>query len=177
MQVSYDIKAEDFVAFNLNFMKNDPVMQKRLRLSQMAGAVLIVLAVAAYSIFYGFSLPIVGIGLLLAVLFVFYIPWSVKSSVQKSVTRVLRDSAKTACGQKTLTLEADKLHLTGEGEDGLYEYKNVARVITDEHHYFIYTGAMEALILPFRAFEGEADRMAYYSCLCDKVTEAGGAIG
>lgn len=177
MQAQYNIGADDFVAFNLNYMKHDATAQKRVRLSQLTGAVVLLIAGGAFCYMNGkFSVPVMLGVAILAVLYAAYIPWSVKGSVKKSVTRVLRDSSKTAVGEKTLTIEAEKLHLTGSGEDSFYEYGNIVQVITDDKHYFIYTGTMEALILPFRAFASEADRTAFYTRLCEKVKEAGGSI-
>lgn len=177
MQISYAIEAEDFVAFNLNYMKNDPNAQKRVRVTQAVGVAVIALAVLAFSVMVGVQLSVIGLGVIAAVLYAFYIPRSIKTSVRKSVDRVLKSGIKTAVGEKTLAIEADKLHLTGSGEDSFYDYGKINSIVTDEAHYFIYTGDLEALILPFRAFSDEADRNAFYSTLCDKVTEAGGSIG
>ena len=177
MQAQYEITADDYVAFNLNFMKNDPKAQKRVTISQIAGAVLLLVAGGVFCWMRGsFSLLAMGVFVVAAILYALYIPWSVKGSVKKSVQRVLKNSAKSACGEKTLAIEAQKLHLNGSGEDSFYDYGNITRIVPDDRHYFIYTGAMEALILPFRAFDTEAERTAFYTALCDKVTEAGGSI-
>lgn len=177
MQAQYEITADDYVAFNLNYMKNDPRAQKRLTLSQVAGAALILIAGGVFCFMQGgFSPLAMGVFVVAAILYALYIPWSVKGSVKKSVQRVLKNSAKSACGEKTLAIEAEKLHLNGAGEDSYYEYGSIVRVVTDDKHYFIYTGAMEALILPFRAFATEAERTGFYQALCDKVTDAGGSV-
>lgn len=178
MQAQYSIDTEDYIAFNMSYTQSDPTMQKRIRMSQLSGAaaILVIGGIFLY-IKRDFSAVLMLCFVIAAALYAVYIPRSIKKNIKKSVSRVLKNSAKTACGEKTLALEDTEIHLTGSGEDSRYEYSRVLRVVTDTQHYFIYLGAMEALILPFRAFADEAQRQAFYSSLCDKIIAAGGRVG
>lgn len=173
MQANYEITADDYLAFNLSFLKNDKRLRGRLRRSQIMGTILIL---AAGGVYYGLaqhpSGAALGAFVFAAFVYALFIPFSVRNSVQKHVLTVLKKGSGTACGEKTLTLEEDQVRLTGEGEDSAYDYTAIDHIVTDKAHYFLFLGPMEALIVPFRAFADADEREAFVTALQSKMDAA-----
>ena len=97
--------------------------------------------------------------------------------IRKGVLSMLaRPQNRSVCSDKALTLDENQMVLTGGGEDSHYEYSVVERVTEDSEHYFIYVGAMAALIVPFRAFASGEDKAAFYNLLCERVQQGGGKV-
>ncbi len=173
MQANYEITPDDYLAFNMSFLKNDKRLRGRLRRAQITGAVVIL---AAGGIYYGLAKQPSGAALgafvFGAFIYALFIPFSVRNSVQKHVLTVLKKGSGTACGDKTLTLEEEQVRLTGEGEDSAYDYAAIDRIVTDKAHYFLFLGPMEALILPFRAFADADEREAFAATLQRRIDAA-----
>lgn len=178
MNITYQIEPEDFVAFNLSYIQGSSVMRTNVRNTQIisAGIVLVggCVLMQALKILTVVSAVVYAI---LAVGVFFAVPHLLRHRVRKNVLRMLaRPQNKNICSEKTLSLTADELVLTGGGEDSHYEYHVVERITEDAEHYFIYVGAMAALIVPFRAFADGEDKAAFYKELCTRVQQGGGKI-
>lgn len=170
MQLQYTMCQQDFIAFNLHYLAQSDAVKKRIRMTQIFGAVVIALAVIAFSVYNGFRPLVLGLALLAAVLYVLYIPYSVQNNVRKNVKRVLASGVKTALGEKTLSLTASTIELTGSGEHSSYAYTSIQRIVQDTAHFYIDLGDMQALIVPLRAFADASQQQEFYQALAQKIT-------
>lgn len=178
MQVTYQITPDDFVGFNLSYMNHATQLRASIRSTQLVCTVLILIvgAVLTY-VRGGFSLLWALIYVAAAIAAYFLIPPMIRRRVKKSVYRTLSlPQNQHVCSEKTLTLEEDGLHLTGGGEDSRYPYDTVAHIDEDMARYFIYVGAMSAVIVPFSAFSSGEEKAAFYRQLCDLVEAGGGKV-
>lgn len=177
MEISYDITPEDYIAFNLHYMRNNPVSKRNILKARLQGIVLILAGGGICGYLYGeYSPALIAVFIIAAALYVFLIPRTITKKVTENVRKTLKQSGSIACGQKTLSLEDGSLRLRGEGEDSVYDYQKVQEIVEDQSHYYIYTGAMEALILPFSAFEDDAARKVFVETLRARVHAAGGVF-
>lgn len=178
MEITYKVEPEDFVAFNLSYMQGSPVMRKNIRTTRLVSAGLILI---------GGCILMEVLGALNAVSAVVYAalavavyaltPRLMERRIRKGVLSMLaRPQNRSVCSDKALTLDENQMVLTGGGEDSHYEYSVVERVTEDSEHYFIYVGAMAALIVPFRAFASGEDKAAFYNLLCERVQQGGGKV-
>lgn len=178
MEITYQVEPEDFVAFNLSYMGTSPVMKKNIRTTRLVSAGLIAVGGCILMDLLG-ALNAVSAAAYVALAAVIYFltPRLMERRVRKGVLKMLaRPQNKNICAEKTLTLEENQIILTGGGEDSRYEYSVVERVTEDAEHYFIYVGAMAALIVPFRAFQTGEDKAAFYKLLCERVQQGGGKV-
>ena len=114
---------------------------------------------------------------MLALAVYFLTPRLMTRRVRKGVLRMLsQPQNQNICSEKTLTVGEKQLTLTGGGEDSRYEYSVVERVTEDSEHYFIYVGAMAAIIVPFRAFAAGEEKAAFYNLLCERIQQGGGKV-
>lgn len=178
MEITYKVEPDDFVAFNLSYIQGSPVMRANIRNTRLISAGIVLVGGCILMQMLGLLSPLsVAAYAALAVAVFFAVPYLMKRRVRKGVLRLLaRPQNRNICSEKTLTLAESELTLVGGGEDSRYEYSAVERVTEDAEHYFIYVGAMAALIVPFRAFAGGEEKAAFYKELCAKVQQGGGKI-
>lgn len=178
MEITYKVEPEDFVAFNLSYIHGSPVMRANVRNTRLISAGLILVGgCILMEVLGALNAVSAAVYAALAVAVFFLTPRLMEHRVRKNVLRMLaRPQNKDICSEKTLTLEENQIILTGGGEDSHYEYSVVERVTEDSEHYFIYVGAMAALIVPFRAFSSGEDKAAFYNLLCERVQQGGGKM-
>ena len=154
MQIKYTVSPDDFVAFNMSYMYNSPIMRANIRNTRIISAVIVLVGGSALMQVFGkLSIASVLIYAAFAVFVFFALPYTIKRKVRKGVMKMLmQPQNKHICTEKTLTLDEKELSLVGGGEDSHYTYDTVERVTEDAEHYFIYVGAMAALIVPYRVF-------------------------
>ncbi len=178
MEITYQIEPEDFVAFNLSYMNGSSVMRASIRNTRLicAGIVAVGGCLLMYMLHSLNAISAIAYIALAAVIYAL-MPRFMVSKVRKGVLRMLaRPQNKDICSEKTFTLGETEMALCGGGEDSHYEYKVVERVTEDTEHYFIYVGAMAALIIPFRAFATGEEKAGFYNQLCERVQQGGGNI-
>lgn len=178
MQIKYNIEPDDFVAFNLSYMYSNPVMRANMRNTRIISACIVLFGGCALMQFFGKLSPLaVVIYVVLAGVIFFALPIMTKNKVRKGVLKMIANAqGQQICTEKTMTLDEKELILVGGGEDSHYTYDKVERVTDDAEHYFIYVGAMAALIVPYRAFATGEEKAEFYNTLCERVKQNGGKI-
>ncbi len=169
MELTYEITAEDFIAFNLNVLRVNPRAKRNITKGRIQGAVLILFAGILFGSLSNQASPLwYLVFVACAIAYFLWIPKYFASRIPGNVRKMLKNSSNKICGQKTLFLEDTHLRLVGEQEDNSYPYERIQQIIKDTAQYYIYIGEMEALIIPFSAFENEEAKMFFYSLLCEK---------
>lgn len=177
MEFEYPITVEDYVVFNRSVALTHPQAKRNLTRGRIQGT-LIILA-AGFLLTYlrtDFTAWMLSVFVCMAALYAIFSPKFFLRSMEKRVRKMILTAPGIACGLKKLTLAETRLHLVGEGEDSAYEYSAIQQVIRGDAHYFIYVGAVEALIVPDTAFADSAERQSFYEALCEKVTHYGGSL-
>lgn len=170
MDLQYTITPDDYVAFNQYFVLHNKQTRRNLMIGRIQGALIIFAAgmLVAY-LRKAETLPTVLVFGACALLYFLLIPRYYIRNMGKRVKKMLETASKTACGEKTLTLEAEQLVLSGEGENSAYAYTVIEQIAQDTAHYYLYVGPMEALLVPFSAFADDAARQSFYQTLQDKL--------
>ncbi len=178
MEITYAIEPDDFVAFNLSYIQGNPVMRANIRNTRMiSSGIILIGGCILMQVLQVLNILTAAVYVALSIAVFFAVPVLMKRRVRKSILRMLaRPQNKNICSDKTMTLAENELILTGGGEDSHYEYQVVERVTEDDGHYFIYVGAMAALIVPFRAFSNGEEKAAFYKELCTRIQNGGGKI-
>lgn len=174
MQYTYDIVPEDFVALNIYFAENDPVVKKSFQKLRVGATTLVffggLIFMLALNMFTPFAVVVYGIA---AGLVYKFLPKQLNRNMRKNVERTLKAaSSKAICGPKTFTMEEKTCSLVGEEEHSTYEYGAFSKVVEDKAHVYLFLDDVSALILPFRAFADEAARSAFLSGISAKIEAA-----
>ena len=80
-------------------------------------------------------------------------------------------SRRQLCGPKTLTLRESEFELSGENEDTVYQYSAVQRTAIDDKHYYIFVDEFSAVIVPFSAFENDAQKQEFYNKITANIAD------
>ena len=90
----------------------------------------------------------------------------------KNIEKILRNAKnRQLCGPKTLTLRESEFELSGENEDTVYQYSAVQRTATDDKHYYIFVDEFSAVIVPFSAFENDAQKQEFYNKITANIAD------
>lgn len=173
MELHYQIEKQDYIDFNLNYFTNNAVVQRSIKITRIATAVIVILGgTALMSWLKTLSVLSVAVYVALAAVCFFGTPWYMKRKVVKNVDRILKNAKnKQLCGAKTMTLNEEDFVLDGENEHTTYRYEAVQRTASDAGHYYIFVDEFAALIVPFSAFADEAQRQAFYTRITACITD------
>ena len=158
MKASYELTADDLVAFTLFHNSTSPVVRQQ-RTGCLIGAVLLLLALPTLLLTTS-DKPIAETakniwpllaGPALFVIFIFpYLKWRTASLSQ----RLLREGTNAGFyGQCTLSLDDNGLTETKESGDSIRKWAAVERFVATQDHLFVYTSGIEAFVIPTRAFQ------------------------
>lgn len=158
MQVTYELSADDYIAFNLYHQAHSPSIKRRQLFSRWF------LPVAM--LFFGWTLDqrdggITGrttfamASLIWVLLFPAYWRWC---SV-RLVRRLLSEGLNSSLGKSnTLSIGPEGLQAVGpEGESKL-KWTAVEKIVTSESYVYLYVSAVSALMIPTAAFADSAAR-------------------
>lgn len=173
MELHYSISENDYVAFNLNYFRNNALVQRSILLTRVAAAALCLLGGTALMAWVKLLTPIsVAVYVALAVALFFLIPKYMENKTASNVKKILQKANnKNLCGAKTLTVNESKIRLVGENEDTTYKLEGVHRIATDAAHFYLFVHEMNALIIPFTAFQTETQRTDFYRCVTTHIKD------
>ena len=155
MELHYDITKQDFIDFNLNYYNNNAIVQRSIRTMRIATAAIVILGGSA-----------------LAAVCFWGTPRYMRHKMIKNIEKILRNAKnKQLCGPKTLTLRESEFELSGENEDTVYQYSAVQRTATDDKHYYIFVDEFSAIIVPFSAFENDAQKQEFYNKITANIAD------
>ena len=159
MELHYDITKQDFIDFNLNYYNNNAIVQRSIRTMRIATAAIVILGGSAL-MYWLHTLTPVSIAVYM------------RHKMIKNIEKILKNAKnKQLCGPKTLTLRESEFELSGENEDTVYQYSAVQRTATDDKHYYIFVDEFSAVIVPFSAFENDAQKQEFYNKITANIAD------
>lgn len=160
-QFQYMVSEHDYFEFNKYHAFNTPISKRRLRTQHLIIPVFFVgigvgmgLIVDEPFLTYYFYIVFGLIAILWLIFYKRYITWRIKKNIEN-----IRKSGKLPFqSEATISFEDDLLfQSTKEGELKL-KYSAVERVVTTEEAVYIYTNALQAVILPMSVFSDSKNR-------------------
>ena len=154
--VRYEMVGDDLIAFNLYHQTNSPSVRRALWNS------------AAFFVIIGGLLAVVAmleprmrvLWLFSLVLFYFAlaVPFNHRKSVRTIVGRMLQEGTnKGLLGLKEITLTPVEICATGALRSSTTRWPAVEKVVTTEEALYVYISAIEAIVIPRRAFGTSAE--------------------
>jgi hypothetical protein len=165
MQVSFEQTKDDLIAYNLYHSAHSPAIRRQRR-TMIAVFVSAALVVAMLLLSFPSS-PTPPPGILWVVVAAFLIgaavlPRSYRRGVIKIVGRMIDEGQnRTLLGRREITISPVDLGAASELRSTTVRWKAVEKVVEDGDYLYIYISALEAIIVPRRAFAGEAPFAAF----------------
>jgi len=157
--VEYELTPDDYVQFNMHYIRNSPVAQRMRRNSVIAlsGGVF---AVGIFTwILEKRALPLVFFGIATVLCVLFGSRWWYWETTRRS-KRIYAEAAKVRESHNALEIGPDGFRASGNSGEGTYKWPAVDNIVEDTHHTYVYVG-MTGLIIPNRAFASEEDRKRF----------------
>ncbi|KZR58940.1 YcxB family protein [Pseudobacillus badius] len=157
MKLSYELTKEDYLAFNLYYIKNSAAITKSLFAQRFFPPIaFLVLPFIFTGITGEFLVGLSVVFMLTAVAWMMFYPryfyWHVKNGVNKALNEGKNENL---IGEHTFTLHEDGFIEKNKVEERKVSWSGIEKVAENEEYYFLFFSSMSAYILPKRAFADE----------------------
>lgn len=157
MKVNYDLKKEDYIEFNLHHMGKSKTIKRTLFIEQYLIPLIFIITPFVFAknhsnpppIMY-FMIPCVIMYILWTIFFPKYFRYSFKKRIEKLLNE---GKNSTMFGPQTLSITDKGIFEFSEMEKSKVDMKAVERVDVTENYIYIYINAVNAYIIPSRAFK------------------------
>lgn len=157
MQVQYQLDLDDVVAFSSYHSRSSKGTRRRLRLIQVCGIIFALIAALMWTRW--------GIGLRTlfctgyALFLLFGYPAYYRLSVKRNTRKIYSEGQnKGALGKHIISIDADGVAEISQVGESRTAWGGIEKVEENEDYVFLYTGSLQAHVIPKLAFlsEGEA---------------------
>jgi hypothetical protein len=161
MQVQYQLNIDDIVAFSLHYSRTSKNARRRIRRSQALG-IIAAIAVALAWPRWGFEVRILyplGYALFLLFGFPFYYRWSVERHTRKLYAA---GQNKGALGNHIISLDSEGVLEISDVGESRTTWSGIEKVEENEAYIFLFTGSLQAHMIPKRAFLSESEATEFF---------------
>lgn len=176
MEISYDVVPDDLLEFQLQHMANSPTVQRNLRNALIAGSVAVpaFAAMGVYAVTGSYAAAVLAAALGLATWVLYW--WALRpAEVRGQVSRMLKEGRVPGnLGRHVLSAEETGLVETSESCRLELAWPQIERVVRTPTLLLLYFGAVQAIVIPRRAFGSDAELASFETHVRDRM---GGAKG
>lgn len=148
LEIEYELREQDLIAFNEHQLQDSKVVQKKLRLHQATIPGVLVLVALLLWFYYQDTLSAMYAGItagIWGVLAPLYIKWSNR----RQLCRLYTDEVKeTVLGVYTLRITPSALVEIGRVGESQVKWSDILRIESTKHYAFIFVSLDSALIIP-----------------------------
>lgn len=163
MEIEYELTKEDFLDFNLNHAHNSSTVKKSLFYQRYVVAIIFPIIPVILS--KTFKAPLRGLlpaYLISSLMWIIFYPKYFWWQIKKNVTKTLDESEDSKfVASHSLTISEKGMVSEGENSKTVRDWGSIQRIDKTDRNILIYTGAMEALIVPLRAFDDEVSLKSF----------------
>ncbi|MGI6168561.1 MAG: YcxB family protein [Christensenellales bacterium] len=180
MSIEFTVTEQDFVNFNVYHYEHSKKMKRTVRRMQvvMAIALLIVFGYSGYTLGDSKGIVFFAVGVVATAVWIAFVPRYARWNIRRTARKMLKRGGDNGFfGRHTVTLEDDGIREISASSSAYTEYSSVERIGYGYGNYYVYTGALQAFIIPVSAFSGAEQRQAFLNLLSEKtgVALGGGA--
>jgi hypothetical protein len=149
MQIQYNMVLDDVLAFHRHHYRTSPAAQRSLMSGLALSSLLVSTFMYQYLRFDGASrrtqlLVAVAMGLITAAIY----PWYFRRHSERAVRKMYQEGSNAnLLGSRTLSIESTGLREVSLTGDSLIGWSGLSRVSESPEYVFIYTGAVQALVV------------------------------
>ncbi|OJV66511.1 MAG: hypothetical protein BGO41_03550 [Clostridiales bacterium 38-18] len=161
MKLNYEIKLEDYIAFNMNFIDTSKAMKRSLLVQRfLFPLIFLVLAKFLQPILEISLIPLMIImSAIVVVWMAFYDKWY-RKSIKRKISKLI-ESGKVPglIGKHELLVDATQI--SDKTKESFTYYNTVDKVNETKTHVFVYVSQVMAYIVPKTAFESDSDKESF----------------
>ena len=164
MEVEFDIVLDDLVAFNEYHVSTSPTARRQFLFAWVvppaisAGIAAIVLVKAGSPMEPSWLFWLLLFLVVFTLLYLVDFPRKRRKRIEKLARRLLSEGKnKGILGAHRLSITPEAVRATTEFGDGVTKWPAVEKIAVTDAYAFIYVGAVNALIVPRRAFADESE--------------------
>ena len=169
MKFDIHLTEEDYIAFNIFHRFHSPRSRKYLlffRLLWFVVSILFLLVLLITGAKPSQIWPEAVILLGLSAFFYFRYPGSVKQGIRRQIEKIKAEGKLPYNAEETIEFTDDQIVGVTDHSENRWQYSDIVKICADEEHIFLYTGAVQTIVLPLRCLGEEKD--ALLSLLRDK---------
>ena len=165
MTIKFNISEEDYVNFNIDhFHKIKP-----MKGSEFLLRFLLPLAMFILCVLMNVEHLILLIVILYAIIWIGFFQKFMRRARKSSTLNFIRKGkANDFIGNQSVTLEDDAIEITNAVSLSKIKYQAVEDIYYSSNLYYIYVGAIKAVLVPYSAFSGEKQRQEFFDILYKK---------
>lgn len=163
MNIQYEVTHDDYLEFNLHYIKSSQTMRKTLFFQRIIGPITFVfgpfvaIKITDIPIWYwiiAFSVT--------SLVWFFYYPKYIVSSLKRRVNRTLKEGQnKGLIGKQTLTITEDGLEFKNDFESASLKWSVLNKIERNDQYLFIYNSSVSAYIIPLSEMTKETGQELY----------------
>lgn len=157
-QFSYTLSENDYFEFNKYHAFNSPGSKKNMLLFRFGVPIISVVCgliagtivdepVVTYYFYIAFGI--------VAILWLIFFKWLMVKQIKKNISRIKKSGKLPYQINVTISFEDDFFVETTENGEARVKYSAIERIIIAEKAIYIYTNAVQAILLPFTVFSDE----------------------
>lgn len=169
MEITYHVSEEDYINFNIDHWNRSKSMGKNRRILQIGGAVgIFLIGSIAFDRVAGYDSPIlrIAVALMIALVWFFYFPRALNRSIVKTLKKMLQKNSFT--GKQTISLEEDCFVVTDTMSTTKTSYESIDHISSGHDLFYIYTGTVQAVIIPLAAFRDACEKDRFFALLQER---------
>ncbi len=166
MVIQYQPTLEDLLAFNRYHIDHSPSLRRYHQYVRIGTSVLciVVCLVTFYALTQSFRIPIAfyAIAFGLGIFFYFALPSMIWSSTKKRIERMFREGQNKGMAKlTTLSIGQDSMEANNGLSTSKLVWSAIEKMSVTDEYIFMYVSAMNAVVVPKRAFATEAQRQEF----------------
>jgi hypothetical protein len=167
---NYCLSEKDYLEFNIYHIKNAPSQKRAALIIRLPAIALLIVTAVLVLLSGGFSSNII-FGAAVASIFLFGWDLIMRIAIKSQIKLMKRDGRAPYDANPQISFGEEEVHEISETSELKVKYVNVEKVCDDKKNgaVYIFFSAMQAFILPHRAFESDAHRSEFLAFINGKV--------
>lgn len=160
MEIKYELTKDDYLAFNLHYVKHSNTIKQSLFRQQFFTPIIFLILPFIFSWFMGeFSIGLSITFMLVSVVWMIVYPKYFYWHITRNVNKTLNEGEnENLMGQHMFIGNDEGFIETNKAGERKVSWSSIERVEENDEYYFLFFSAMSAYIIPKRSFLSEADQ-------------------
>jgi hypothetical protein len=170
MRLEYELTKQDYIDFNIYYIKNSDTLKRSLIIQRYVMAVFFL--IIPFAIYRVTDIPLwywLAVFFVVAVLWVIFYPKYFMSATIKRISKLVDEGKnKDMLGKHIITVNEEGIKEESKNGDSRINWDGVEKVAEAENHIFIYISSVMAYIIPKSIFEDDNTRDEFLKLLYKK---------
>ncbi|MGB7606678.1 MAG: YcxB family protein [Lutisporaceae bacterium] len=170
MKIEFNLTKEDYIAFNIHHIDNSPTIKRSLLIQRYGVSLIFLIVPFIFSRMSGvpwmLSLAVYGV---IFLAWITYYPKYFMYVTKKRVIRLIEEGDNSdILGTYSVTLTEEGVEQTSNSEESKSSWNAIQRIEETPDYFYIYISAINAYLVPIRAFGGITEKAVFMQILREK---------